>query len=394
MPGSEHRPGDIASSDIEAESVVRQPRPAGGGTGRVRRAPKPKLTGLLDSPSRNLTFGIAYILTVMTLGITAYMACGWSFRDALYMVITTVYTVGYEEVRPIDSLPLYITTISLIMSGCTGIIFLTGVMVQLITVSQLNRVIGQRRMQTQIDHLSDHVIVYGYGRIGIVLARALTASSAGFVILEQNEGRAAEAREEGCLCIQGDATLEATLHAAGVTRARVLATVLPNDAVNVFITLSARALNPDLSIIARGELPSTESKLLQAGATKVVLPTQIGADRIAELILFEESSRLIDSLDRNLRFQQALHAFGIELEVITAAPNSPAAGMTIAAIERQARGSFFVVQINQRDRDVFTNPPGTTVVRDGDGVVLFGRPNRAAALMALFEPRRRAGIRG
>jgi hypothetical protein len=126
MPGSEHRPGDIASSDIEAESVARQPRPAGGGTGRVRRAPKPKLTGLLDSPSRNLTFGIAYILTVMTLGITAYMACGWSFRDALYMAITTVYTVGYEEVRPIDSLPLYITTISLIMSGCTGIIFLTA----------------------------------------------------------------------------------------------------------------------------------------------------------------------------------------------------------------------------------------------------------------------------
>jgi voltage-gated potassium channel len=156
----------------------------------------------------------------------------------------------------------------------------------------------------------------------------------------------------------------------------------------------ARALNPDLSIIARGELPSTESKLLQAGATKVVLPTQIGADRIAELILFEESSRLIDSLDRNLRFQQVLHAFGVELEVITAAPNSPAAGMTVAAIERQARGSFFVVQINQRDGDVFTNPPGSTVVRDGDGVVLFGRSNRAAALMALFEPRRRAGIRG
>jgi voltage-gated potassium channel len=353
------------------------------------------MTGLLDSPSRNLTIGVAYILTVMVLAVTAYMTVGgWSFRDALYMVITTIYTVGYEEVRPIDTLALYIITVSLIVFGCTGVIFLTGVLVQFITVSQLNRIMGHRRMQTQIDHLIEHVIVCGFGRIGVVLARALAASSAGFVIVEQDEARAADAREQGFLCIQGDATLEATLHAAGVSRARVLATVLPNDAVNVFITLSARALNPDLSIIARGELPSTEGKLLQAGATKVVLPTQIGADRIAELILFEESSRLIDSLDRNLRFQQALHAFGVELEVITAAPNSPAAGMTVAAIERQARGSFFVVQINQRDGDVFTNPPGTTVVRDGDGVVLFGRPNRAAALMALFEPRRRAGIRG
>jgi voltage-gated potassium channel len=243
MPGPEHRPGGEASSDTEAESAAPQPRPVSRSMGRVRRAPKPKMSGLLDSPSRNLTFGIAYILTV-TVGVTAYMACGWSFRDALYMVITTVYTVGYEEVRPIDSLPLYITTISLIVSGCTGIIFLTGVMVQLITVSQLNRVMGHRRMQTQIDHLSDHVIVCGYGRIGVVLGRALAASSAGFVILEQNEERAAAAREEGCLCIQGDATLEATLHAAGVTRARVLATVLPNDAVNVFITLRPARSTP------------------------------------------------------------------------------------------------------------------------------------------------------
>ena len=359
----------------------------------IRRVPKPRMTGLLDSPGRNLTVGVGYIITVMVLAITAYMAVGWSFRDALYMVITTVYTVGYEEVRPINTPALYVITIALIVLGCTGIIFLTGVLVQFITLSQINNVMGLKRMHTQIDQLEGHVVVCGFGRFGVALARALSASSAAFVILDDNEGRAAEARGQGYLCIHGDATSEAVLLAAGVKRAHALATVLANDALNVFITLSARALNPDLTIVARGELPSTENKLLQAGADKVVLPSHILAERIAEMLLYEESARIIEGLERSHGFQRVLHNFGIELEVVTAAPQSDAVRMTVAAIERQAKGAFFIVQINRQNGDVFTAPPGTTVVGEGDGVVLIGRPNRAAILTALFEPRLR-GPRG
>ena len=299
-----------------------------------------------------------------------------------------------SDVHPIDSPFLYVVTIALIVFGCTGIIFLTGVLVQYITLSQLTTVTGLKRMKTQIDQLSDHVIVCGYGRIGVVLARTLTASSAGFVIIEQNEAVAAEAMTDGYLCIHGDATSETTLHAAGVTRAAVLATVLPNDAINVFITLSARSLNPEHSIIARGEEPSTEGKLRQAGATKVVMPTHIGAERIAELILYEESSCLLDGLERTHGLQSGLRTFGIDLEIVTAAPHCPAIKMTLAAIERQAKGAFFIIQINRRDGDVQTDPPGSTVVREGDGLVLMGRPNRAAMLASLFEPRVRAGVRG
>jgi voltage-gated potassium channel len=372
---------------LPAARVVRnRPRP-------IRRVPKPRMTGLLDSPGRNLIVGVSYIITVMILATAAYMAVGWSFRDALYMVITTIYTVGYEEVRPINTAALNVITIALIVMGCTGIIFLTGVLVQFITLSQLHNVIGLKRMNTQIDQLKGHVVVCGFGRLGAAPARALSASSAGFVILEENEARAAEARGQGYLCIHGDASSEAVLLAAGVTRAHALATVLANDALNVFITLSARALNPDLSIVARGELASTENKLLQAGADKVVLPSHILAERVAEMILYEESARIIEGLERSHGFQRVLHNFGIELEVITAAPQSAAVRMTVAAIERQAKGAFFIVQINRRDGDVFTAPPATTVVGEGDGVVLIGRPNRAAILTSLFEPRLR-GARG
>jgi voltage-gated potassium channel len=307
----------------------------------IRRVPKPRMTGLLDSPVRNLTAGVTYTLTVMIIATIAYMAAGWSFRDALYMVVVTVYTVGYNEVRPINTLALNVITIGLIVLGCTGIIFLTGALVQFFTLNQINKTLGLKRMNTQIDELQEHVIVCGFGRLGAVLARSLRASSAGFVILEANEARANEARLQGYLCVHGDASSEAVLLAAGVKRANALATVLANDAVNVFITLSARALNPNLSIIARGEVSSTESKLLQAGADKVVLPTQIGAERIAELILYEESARFIEGLERSHGFQRVLHNFGVELEVVTAAPQSLAARMTVAAIERQARGAFF-----------------------------------------------------
>jgi voltage-gated potassium channel len=392
--GSGDRSASTEESAVDHPERLPRARPARSRPRQIRRVQKPRMTGLLDSPGRNLTVGVTFVVTVMTLATAAYMAAGWSFRDAVYMVIITVYTVGFNEVRPINTPALNAITIALILLGCTGIIFLTGALVQFITASQLNRVIGLKRMNTQIDQLKGHVVVCGFGRLGAVLARTLSASSAGFVILEENEARATDARAQGHLCIHGDASSEAVLLAAGVMRAHALATVLRNDALNVFITLSARALNPNLSIVARGELASTQGKLLQAGADKVVLPTHIGAERIAEMVLYEESARIIGGLESSHGFQRLLHNFGIELEVVTAAPQSPAVRMTVAAIERQAKGAFFIVQINRRDGDVFTAPPAATVVGEGDGVVLIGRPNRAAVLTALFESRQRLGPRG
>jgi voltage-gated potassium channel len=389
---SEGRPAGQAPADGAAGEGQAKARPARGPR-PVRRVPPPRMSGRLDSPVRNLALGVVYTVTVMVLATSAYLAVGWSFRDALYMVIVTVFTVGYGEVRPINTPTLYFITLALIVLGCTGIIFLTGALVQFFTLGQLDKVIGVKRMNKQIDQLKEHVIVCGFGRLGFVLARSLSASSAGFVIIDESEARAAEARAQGYLCIQGDATSESALRAAGVMEASAVATVFSNDALNVFITLTARALNPELSIVARGERSSTENKLLQAGADKVVLPTHIGAERIAELILYQESARIIESLERSHGFQRVLRTFGIELEVVTAAPQSPAVRMTVAAIERQAKGAFFVVQINRRDGDVFTAPPPTTIVGEGDGVVLLGRPNRAAILASLFEGRQRISAR-
>jgi hypothetical protein len=130
------------------------PRPVRGRPQPIRRVPKPKMTGLLDSPVRNLTAGVLYTITIIIIGTIAYMAAGWSLKDAFYMVVTTVYIVGYEEVRPINTPFLYATTLLLIVSGCTGIIFLTGALVQFFTLTQLSKVIGLKRMNAQIDQLT------------------------------------------------------------------------------------------------------------------------------------------------------------------------------------------------------------------------------------------------
>ncbi len=349
--------------------------------------PRPSLTetrGLLGSPLRNLTLGISFTLSVMALAILAYCLAGWNLSDAIYMVVMTVYTVGYGEVHPVDTTLLRGITIGTIVFGCTGMIFVTGALVQFITVNQLTQIFGFKRMNTRIDQLKDHVVICGFGRLGTVLAHDLHAGSASFVVLEQNETQVEHARTLGYLCLQGDATDEDSLRAAGIERARTLATVLPNDAANVFITLSARSLNPNLDIIARGELPSTERKLLQAGANHVVLPTHIGAERIAEMILYKETAQFLRGSGRMRDFEEVLHSLGLEIDVVSAAPECPIVGQTIAMVEREANGAFFIVQINRREGEAITGPTPDLRIEPGDGVVIVGRGAKARALSNLF----------
>jgi voltage-gated potassium channel Kch len=340
--------------------------------GRDRAEPNAPMKELFRPPLRNLTFSVLYMIVVFILATYGYTAVGWSFADALYMVVVTIYTVGYDEVRPVDTAELRNLTMATIVLGCTGMIFLTSSLVQFITINQLQLVFGTRRMQSQIDKLKDHVIVCGFGRIGQMLAHELKSGSARFVILERSDHRASEARNLGYLIVQADATDESGLKLAGIDRARTLATVLPDDAANVFITLSARSLNRSVEIIARGEVPSTEKKLRHAGADKVVLPTHIGAERIAEMILYPQNAQFVRGSDRARDVERTLSSIGLQMEVVIVAEEGTFSGLTIAEIERQANGAFLVVQLKHRDGQTIAHPPGHTRVEAGDGVVIVG----------------------
>jgi voltage-gated potassium channel len=344
------------------------------------------MNGLAASPIRNLTSIVAFVLTVVVLATIGYMRAGWSFEDAIYMVLITVFTVGYQEVRPIDTPYLHVVTLGAVVLGCTGMILFTGAMVQVFTSFQIKQLLGLNRVKTDIDKLKDHAIVCGFGRIGFMLAKDLAAGGLPFVILELRDKRFAEAVALGYLALQVDATDETSLVAAGIGRAKVLATVLPDDAANVFITLSARSLNQRLHIIARGEAPSTESKLIQAGADQVVLPAHIGAERIAEMILYPASARFIRGSERMRDFEKVLGDLGMEMEMVVAGEDSAAAGSTVEELERRGQGAFFVVQIERHNGDTIARPPAATRIAPGDGLLVVGRVGGALAA-AMGAPR-------
>src|ERR1700733_2315902 len=347
----------------------------------------------LDSyPSRNLIRGSVFMLVVWCAATAAYWKAGWSFQDALYMVTLTVFTVGYGEVRPIDTTYLHVVTMATMAFGCTGMIFLTGSLIQFMTLTSLQQLLGSRRVQSEIDKLENHIIVCGYGRIGFELAKALKDGRTPFVLIEPDDHRVGQARDAGHRCLQGDATNEAVLLDAGIGRARALVTVVPNDAANVFITLSARSLNPTIQIIARGDAVSTERKLVHAGANKVVLPTHIGAERIAEILLFPETSRFIRESERMRELERQLRNLGLVIEVVVAPENGALTGLTIEEIESRTNSAFFVVQINRSDGDAITGPDKTTRIEAGDGVAVVGRS--AQAINAMFSAPRQTGRSG
>ena len=328
-------------------------------------------------PQANLIYAAIFVGVVMLVFTLGYRLAGWSWGDAFYMVIITAFSVGFGEVVPITDPWLRAWTMALIVLGCTGIIFITGSFVQWLTEAQITRALGGKRMENEIDKLKNHTIICGYGRIGRMIASQLVAGGIPFVIVDQAAQRVAEAREDGHLTLQGEATDEVVLRSAGISRARVLATVLPNDAANVFITLSARNMNPQVQIIARGEVPSTERKLVQAGANRVVLPAHIGADRIAHLILHPNARELIGSRTKSgVEFEHHLAELGLDMEEIEVGPDSPWVHRRVSEVESESGGRLMTVAILRKEGGTDLNPAPTAMLMPGDALVVMKRAAR------------------
>jgi voltage-gated potassium channel len=326
----------------------------------------------LSRPKANLLYASIYVIVVMTLFACGYRLAGWSWLDSVYMVFITSFSVGFGEVIPVTDPWLRVWTMGLIALGCSGIIFITGSLVQLLTEAQIVQALGGKRMEKEIAKLQDHTIICGFGRIGRMIASQLEAGGIRFVIIDQTASRIAEAREAGWLTLTGEATDEAVLRSAGIERARVLATVLPNDAANVFITLSARNIAPGIQIIARGEVPSTEKKLLQAGADRVVLPAHIGADRIAHLILHPNARELLGGQTKaKIDFEHHLTELGLDMEEVEISARSPWANRTLADVQKENAGKFLAIAIQRSAGGTEMQPRPESVLRPGDALVVM-----------------------
>jgi voltage-gated potassium channel len=310
-------------------------------------------------------FGLTCVFAVI-----GYMIAGWSMLDAIYMVIITVFGVGYGEAKPLADPALKVFTMAVIVAGCSSGIYTVGGFVQMLAEGEINRVLGIRRMSKGIDKLTGHALICGFGRVGQMLARELTAAGQSFVVIDSNEARVREAQAQGFLTCLGSAAEEETLLSAGIHRGRVLATVLPDDSANVFITLTARELNATIEIIARAESPSTEKKLIRSGANRVVMPAFIGATKIAHMITRPSAEDLLMDEAGKSHLQEELRQIGLEMTEIDLKTDSPLVGQTIASVE--IGGGFVVVAIKKADGSVVRDPKPDLQLEVKDVFVLLG----------------------
>lgn len=348
---------------------------------------------------RKLRIGLTLFFATLSVSVLGYTLAGWSLIDSVYMVVITVFGVGYGEVHPLDTPQLKLFTMGVIVAGASAAIYSFSAIVQLVTQGEIQRALGARRMRSEIGNLSGHVIICGFGRIGQVLAAELFAAGRPFVVLDNNPSRVEQARQKAYLAMVGNATEEESLLDAGIQRATIVATVLPDDALNVFITLTARNLQKDLRIIARGEFPSTHTKLIQAGADQVVLPTMIGAQRIATLINRPATSSLLADGAHRHRLDEDLQHLGMKLMEVTLPPDSPIVGRTASEVEVRGHGVFLIVAIRPAGGEAVLKSLEGVRMAAGDTVILMGHADQLPTFVERNvtppqKPRYRGTLRG
>lgn len=316
---------------------------------------------------------VAVIIGIVVVGTGGYIVLSeWSLEDALYMTVITLATVGFREVRELDTVGRIWTMV--LSVAAVGTIFGTvGIVAEAVVAEAFSGRREKRRMAQAVAHLEQHFILCGYGRVGSTVARELDHSGVRLVVVDINQASIESAAADGYLVVAGDATHDEVLERAGVRSARGLITTTDSDANNVYVTLSARAINSQLFIVARANDEGSESKLRQAGADRVVSPYSRAGRQIAELAT---RPRVADFIDFALSHGDL--SFSIEEFEVT--ERSAIAGQAVGDLV--GRG-IHPLAIAHGPQDYETNPPADRVLVVGDQLIVSGtaevlRPLRAS----------------
>ena len=302
------------------------------------------------------------VLATALLGTAGYVALfRWPLNDALYMTVITLTTVGFKEVQDLDDAERAWT--GLLAIAGVGIIFGTvGFVAEAIVGGLISGRREERRMTESIARLSEHFLLCGYGRVGSTVARELVRQGTRVVVVDLAPEPVARARRDGLLALEGDATDDRTLIGAGIHRARGLITTLDSDANNVYVVLSARALEPDLFILGRATADGAEAKLIQAGANRVVSPYTMAGRRIAELAIRPRVTEFID-----LALSGGELAFTLEELVVP--DGSPLVGTSVGGLRQRG---LFTLAIVPEEGPYQPNPPDDRILEAREGLVLSG----------------------
>jgi len=309
------------------------------------------------------------LFLVLVIGTVGFIVLGLGPLDALYSTVFTVTTVGFQEPYDLDTAGK-IFVILLMLGGIGTVLYSLTLLVAVFVDGHVSTLWEGRRMQRDIDGLSDHVIVCGFGRVGRASSRELDRAGRQIVVVELDEERLSNCPY---LSVEGDSTDDEMLRKAGIERAYALVASLENDADSLFVTLSARALNENLLIIARARTEEAVPKFERAGADRVVNPQRLGGDRIAA---FAEQPHVVDFLD------VAMHDANIEfrLEDFEVAEGSLLAGMTVRDARHHEGGGAMLLALREIGGQFVTNPPQDRIIGPGDAVIAIGTDDQLRAL--------------
>ncbi len=328
---------------------------------------------------------LTVVLVLVAWGTLGYRLLeGFTWTEALYMTLITLSTVGFGEVRPLSVAGRWFTMGLIVLGVGTGA-YALGALTEYIVSGELQGTLARRRRMATLRKLRNHYIVCGCGRVGEQVALELQRLGLPFVVVEPNPEALERCRQQDMLYVEAEPTEDATLQAVGIERARGLVAVLDSDADNLFVVLTARGLNPHLTIVAQAVSDSAAQKLYRAGADRVVSPYAMAGHRMAGLLV---RPYVVAFLDATLRSPD----LELWLEEIRVAEHSPLVGKTLAEADIRARSGANVLAIARGDRQVDWSPK--LRIQAGDVLIVLGRREQLLALARMAGDERLARLLG
>jgi voltage-gated potassium channel len=327
-----------------------------------------------------LLLPVAVLVGLLAAGTLGFQLVeGWGWFDSLYMTVTTITTVGFQEVHPLSRAGRVFTMVLALGGVFTA--FYAGVeFIRAVVTGEILAVLGRQRMQSRLEKLSGHLVVCGLGRMGRLVAEEFSSAGLPFVVVDRDP-RVLEgfAMPHG-IPLVGDATADDVLRRAGVERARALVTTVASDADNLFITMSARLINERLTIVARAEGEGAEVKLRRAGASRVVSPYTIGGHRVAQAVLRPNAMDFIELATRTGHLE-------LQIEEIAVAAASALVGQSIKASPVRSELGIIIVAVKKPGAKMFFNPSPDTALEAGDVLITLGHRQQLDRLEAIAAAR-------
>jgi voltage-gated potassium channel len=324
---------------------------------------------------RLVDIGLIFGLIIIIGGIGYWIIEGWSWLDAFYMAIITVTTVGFSEIHPLSPVGRVFTTV-LIVLGVASITYAFSALTNYVIAGELGGVLERRRMARRINSLRDHYIVCGFGRVGHQVCIELMREGQPLVVVDADLPSVEQVSSQRYPVVIGDAGDDQVLQEAGVERARGLVAAVDSDAANLLVVLSARALNPDLYIVARANLEDTEAKLLRAGADRVISPYSLGGRRMALMLVHPD---VVDFLDVVMH-DESLELF---LEDLTVGHDCTLDQCSIGEARIRKVTGANILGLKREEGKIVISPEASTVLYPGDVLIALGTRQQLESLAEL-----------